>query len=202
MADRDLLRTTLDLPVFTERLCLRAYRADDLENVFRLRSNPEVVAMLYGDPMTREEAPEALARYLTPPVLEADGDELKIAVERREDGAYLGNLKLQLLSREHLQGEIGYVFDPRHQGRGYALEAARKALELGFGHFGMHRISAHCDVRNTGSWRLMEKLGMRREAHYREKEFFKGAWAEDFVYAILAREWASPEDSPARVRPA
>ena len=75
MADRDLRHTTLDLPVLTERLCLRTYCADDLENVFRLRSNPEVVAMLYGDPMTRKEAPEVLARYMTPPVLEVDGDE-------------------------------------------------------------------------------------------------------------------------------
>ncbi|WP_420403162.1 GNAT family N-acetyltransferase [Nisaea sp.] len=197
MADRDLLRTALALPVMTERLRLRAYRNDDLENIFRLRSNPGVVALLYGDPMTRSEATEALALYMTPPVLEADGDELRIAVERRADGAYVGNLKLQLLSRAHLQGEIGYVLDPRHQGRGYALEAARKALELGFAHFGMHRISAHCDVRNIASWKLMEKLGMRREAHYREKEFFKGAWAEDFVYAILRREWASRADSPA-----
>jgi len=196
VADRDLRATTLDLPVLTERLRLRAYREDDLENIFRLRSNPEVVAMLYGGPMTREEAPEALAQHMAPPCLEADGDELKIAVERRADGAYLGNLKLQLLSREHLQGEIGYVFDPRQQGRGYALEAARKALELGFAHFGLHRISAHCDVRNIASWKLMEKLGMRREAHYREKEFFKGAWAEDYVYAILEREWAGRADPP------
>lgn len=191
MADRDLKQTRLELPVLTERLCLRAYRADDLENLFRLRSNPDVVAMLYGEPMTQAEVPEALARHMLPPVLEEDGDEVKFVVERRQDGAYLGNLKLQLLSREHLQGEIGYVFEPRHQGQGYALEAAQKAVDLGFAHFGMHRIQAHCDVRNKGSWRLMEKLGMRREAHFREKEFFKGAWAEDYIYAILEREWAA-----------
>ncbi len=189
-----LKNRTLELPVLTERLCLRAYREDDLENVFRLRSNPDVVKLLYGDPLTWEEAPGALARHMSAPRFDADGDELKLAVERQSDGAYLGNLKLQILSVEYLQGEIGYVFDPQYHGKGYAREAATAALDLGFRHFGMHRIRAHCDARNTASWRLMQKLGMKREAHFRESEFFKGVWAEDFIYAILAREWTgTPE---------
>lgn len=191
-----LKNRTVELPVLTERLCLRAYCEDDLENIFQLRSNPDVMKLLYGEPMTREEAREALDRYLATRRFDADGDELKLAVERRADGAYLGNLKLQILSIEHLQGEIGYVFNPQYHGRGYAREAATAALDLGFRHFGMHRIRAHCDARNTASWRLMEKLGMRREAHFRESEFFKGVWAEDFIYAILAREWgARPKKS-------
>lgn len=189
MQPGNLKNRTVELPILTERLCLRAYREDDLENLFRLRSNPDVVELLYGDPLTEEEAPEFLARYMSASGFDADGDELMLAVERRKDSAFLGSLKLQILSVEHLQGEIGYVFDPRYHGKGYAREAATAALDLGFRHFGMHRISAHCDVRNTASWRLMQKLGMKREAHFREREFFKGAWAEDFIYAILAREW-------------
>jgi len=190
-----LKNRTVELPVLTERLCLRAYREDDLENIFQLRSNPDVMKLLYGEPMTREEAREALDRHMSAPRFDADGDELKMAVERRSDGAYLGNLKLQILSIEHLQGEIGYVFDPRHHGKGYAREAATAALDLGFRHFGMHRIRAHCDARNTASWKLMQKLGMKREAHFRESEFFKGVWAEDFIYAILAREWAGTAEA-------
>lgn len=190
MADRDLLRTTLELPVMTERLCLRAYREDDLRDLLALRSNPEAVSLLYGDPLTAEDAPALLAEYMSRPMLEADGGKIMFAVERRRDGTYLGNVKLQLLSREHLQGEIGYVFDPRHHGQGYAREAAVALLDLGFRHFGMHRIQAHCDARNVASWKLMQKLGMTREAHFREHEFFKGVWADDYIYGILAREWS------------
>lgn len=186
-----LKNRTIELPVLTERLCLRAYRQDDLENVFRLRSNPDVVKLLYGDPLTRDEVPELLTKYMSPPRFDVDGDELKLAIERRADGAYLGNLKLQILSVEHRQGEIGYALDPQYQGKGYAREAATAGLDLGFRHFGMHRIRAHCDARNTASWKLMQKLGMKREAHFRESEFFKGVWAEDFIYAILAREWGA-----------
>ncbi|WP_028467515.1 GNAT family N-acetyltransferase [Nisaea denitrificans] len=189
-----LKNRTVELPVLTERLCIRAHREDDLENLFRLRSNPDVVELLYGDPLTEEEAPGLLAKYMSVSRFDEDGDQLTLAVERRSDGAYLGNLKLQIISIEHLQGEIGYVFDPRYHGKGYAREAAIAALDLGFRHFGMHRIRAHCDARNTASWRLMQKLGMKREAHFRESEFFKGVWAEDFIYAILAREWTgTPE---------
>ncbi len=62
-------------------------------------------------------------------------------------------------------------------------------LELGFGRVDLHRIFARCDVGNAASWRLMERLGMRREAHFREHAIFKGRWDEEFHYALLQREW-------------
>jgi RimJ/RimL family protein N-acetyltransferase len=64
-------------------------------------------------------------------------------------------------------------------------------LRLGFAGLGLHRIIGRCDARNDASARLMERLGMRREAHFRENEIFKGAWGDEYVYAILAAEWAA-----------
>ena len=63
-------------------------------------------------------------------------------------------------------------------------------LDFGFGQFNLHRIFGRCDARNTPPWRLMERLGMRREAHFREHAMFKGGWDEEFYYAMLSREWA------------
>lgn len=87
------------------------------------------------------------------------------------------------------QGEIGYIFNPAYHGQGYATEAARVLLELGFEGLGLHRIYARCAAANTASWRVMERLGMRREAHLRENLFVKGAWDEELIYAMLEDEW-------------
>jgi RimJ/RimL family protein N-acetyltransferase len=101
----------------------------------------------------------------------------------------VGDVVLKWLSEEHRQGEIGYVFNPEFQGEGLAREASEALLRLGFEDMGLHRIVAECDPRNGPSWRLMERLGMRREAHLREFEIFKGEWGDLYVYAMLAEEY-------------
>ena len=62
-------------------------------------------------------------------------------------------------------------------------------LQISFGQFGLHRIIGRCDARNTASSGLLERLGMRREAHFRQNEYVKGEWCDELVYAILAEEW-------------
>jgi RimJ/RimL family protein N-acetyltransferase len=101
----------------------------------------------------------------------------------------VGHFSLFFASQGHRQGEIGFVMHPDQHGHGYATEGAELMLRLGFEELGLHRIVGRCDARNTGSGRLMERLGMRREAHLIENEFIKGEWTDEFVYAILDREW-------------
>ncbi len=79
----------------------------------------------------------------------------------------IGEISLIWRSVEDRQGEIGYIFNPDQHGRGYATEAANAMLRYGFEELGLHRIHARCDLRNSASWRVMERLGMRREAHFR-----------------------------------
>ena len=80
---------------------------------------------------------------------------------------------------------------PEHHGRGYGKEGALLLLRLGFEELRLHRIVGRCDARNAASARLMERLGMRREAHLLENEFVKGEWADELDYAMLEREWAA-----------
>jgi RimJ/RimL family protein N-acetyltransferase len=63
-------------------------------------------------------------------------------------------------------------------------------MEYGFGPLGLHRICACTGRHNTISWRLMERLSMRREAHFSESHKVAGQWDDEFVYAILADEWS------------
>lgn len=83
----------------------------------------------------------------------------------------------------------GWSIHPGAQGRGYATEGAREMLRLGFEEFGLHRIVAECDPRNAASIRVMEKLGMRREADHIDAMFLKGEWVGSTVFAMLESEW-------------
>lgn len=176
-------------PLTTDRLLLRPYRADDLESLHDLERRDETARYLYNEPLSREETKALLDRRRKLVAIDDEGDEIVLAVELRTTGALIGHVNLELKSREHRQGEIGYVLHPDHQGHGYATEAASVMLRLGFEELGLHRIVGRLDARNAASAAVLERLGMRREAHLRENEHVKGEWVDELVFAILAEEW-------------
>ncbi|MGW2630701.1 GNAT family N-acetyltransferase [Streptomyces chattanoogensis] len=180
---------TPDYPIRTERLELRPLRADDFEAVYAYQRLPEVCRYLYWGPYEEEESRAAIATKATRTTLRETGDILNLAVVLHETGRLIGDVTFVLTSTEHRQGGIGYVFHPEHSGHGYATEAGRALLQLGFDDLQLHRIQAELDGRNTASARLLERLGMRREGHLRENEFLDGEWADEVIYAMLAREW-------------
>lgn len=187
-----MLRPTY--PITTARLLLRPFTMDDLDALYAIQSRPDVTRYLYWEPRTRDEVSEAIATRVQRTALEAEGDTLVLAIELRETGALVGDVNLHWLSEAHRQGEIGFVLHPDYHGQGYAREAAVEMLRLGFEGLRMHRIIGRCDGANGASARLMERLGMRREAHLRQNEFVKGEWCDEFVYAMLADEWQALKD--------
>ncbi|MGC5019559.1 GNAT family N-acetyltransferase [Micromonospora sp. DT47] len=178
-----------DLPVRTERLDLRAFTPADLPALHSYRSRADVTRYLLFAAEDEATTRATLATKCRRTALRAEGDVLCLAVVVRRTGTLVGDVVLTWTSAAHRQGEIGYVFHPDHAGRGYATEAARAMLRLGFDELDLHRIVGRLDARNTASARLLQRLGMRREAHLRENECVKGEWADEAVYALLAREW-------------
>lgn len=179
----------LDYPIRTGRLVLRPFEPGDLDDFHAYRSRPDVNRYLYGECVTREESAELLVTLVSDNELTGEGQRLALAIHLPEAGKVIGSAVLKWLSEKDRQGEIGYSLNPEFGGHGYATEAARTMLKLGFEDLGLHRIIAQCDPRNEPSWRLMERLGMRREAHFRQNEIFKGEWGGLFVYAILEEEY-------------
>lgn len=180
---------TSELPIRTERLLLRLYTEDDLDDVYAMQARPDVARYLYWGPRTRDEARESLGKKIASNRLRAEGDDLTLAVVLPDTGTVIGDVLLVWVSGEHRQGEIGYIFHPDHGGHGYATEAARVMLRLGFEGLGLHRISGRLDARNTASAGVLERLGMRREAHLVQNELVKGEWTDEMIYAILEDEW-------------
>jgi RimJ/RimL family protein N-acetyltransferase len=113
----------------------------------------------------------------------------QFAVTLKPTGQLIGNCGVRRNTPETHEGDIGYELDPRFWGKGYATEAGRAVLDFGFSQLRLHRISAWCIAENSGSARVLEKLGMRQEGRLREHDYFKDRWWDILVYAILYDEW-------------
>jgi RimJ/RimL family protein N-acetyltransferase len=177
------------LPLETERLLLRPFTAEDFDALYAIQSRDDVARWLYWGPLSEDEVRASLERKIGATTLVKEGDRLSLAVVLKSSSELIGEGSVFLLSAEHRQGEIGFVFHPDHHGHGYATETARLLLQLAFEEFGLHRVIGRLEPRNAASARLLERLGMRREAHFVENEFVKGEWQSELVYALLEREW-------------
>jgi RimJ/RimL family protein N-acetyltransferase len=176
-------------PIRTERLALRPYAAGDVDVLYSYHRLPEVARYLETEPRSRAEVQAMVAQRASTRMLTAEGQALCLVAELAGSGEVVGDCVLFWRSRAHQRGEIGYTFSPACQGRGLATEAATALLWLGFAGLRLHRIVARCDARNTASARVMERAGMRREAHLVQNEFVKGEWTDELIYAILRTEW-------------
>lgn len=181
----------LDYPLLTERLVLRPFTRGDVDAVHAYRGRADVARYLFDPPLSRDECALAIQQRTVQIDLELENDRIVLAVETRDSPALVGEISLIQRSLDARQGEVGWIFHPDHQGKGYAREAMIRLIEIGFGAGDLHRIYARCDARNVPSWRLMERLGMQREAHFREHARFKGGWDEEFYYAILRRDFVA-----------
>jgi RimJ/RimL family protein N-acetyltransferase len=180
----------LDWPVTTQRLTLRPAEQRDALPTYAFRSD-EVVAHWLTDLPRDPRAWE-----------EGFGDRIANTLIVEKDGEIIGDLYLHVQDpwsqaevRQQAAGtlaEIGYVFDPAHAGRGYATEAVREELRICFEDIGVRRVIAQCFADNEPSWRLMERLGMRREQHTKKDSLHRnGEWLDGMMYALLADEWLS-----------
>ena len=182
-----------DGPIHTARLILRPFAPRDLDDLYEYQSRPDVARYLHWEARDRAQVLEALEQQCREVVLDKEGDWLTYAVALPENGKVIGEVGLKWLSAENRQGEIGFVFNPDYSGRGLATEAAEAMLHRGFDDLGLHKIIGSCMAQNALSARLMERLGMRLEAHLIHNEIIKGQWADELVYAILDYERRAAE---------
>lgn len=178
-------------PVRTARLSIRRATPDDAATTWGWRRLPEV-----GEWITRAptDYPTYRAQFTDPARLAvtlvvevADGRPVGDLMVRVEDGWAQDEVADQ---GRGVQAEIGWTFAPAFHGQGLATEAVRAAITVCFSHLGLRRVHAGCFAANEPSWRLMERLGMRREEHSRKSGLHRsGEWMDGMDYALLAEEW-------------
>ena len=174
------------LPLRTDRLVLRAWSQDDLDDIHVYRGREDTTRWLMLGPQPRERVAELIAVRAAMTSVEADGDWVHLVVEH--EGRVIGDLTLKWGALTDAQAEIGWVFHPDEQGQGFALESSRALRDVAFDVLGAHRVHAQLDPRNERSARLCAALGMRQEAHLREESWFKGEWGDLAIWAMLAHE--------------
>lgn len=177
-------------PIHTERLLLRPFEDGDLQAMYAMQSNEDVVRLLYYEVRSLDEVRASLARKIAALEIAGEGDGVGVAVVLRDTGELVADLSLWCISEGHSQGELGFVVHPAHQRKGYATEASRPMLDFAFETVGLHRVIGRTEARNMASERVFQKLGMRREGLLIENEWVKGEWQSELVYAVLAEEWA------------
>ncbi|GGV87241.1 acetyltransferase [Streptomyces gelaticus] len=180
--------TVFSEPLKTDRLVLRLFAENDLDDMYAYQGLPEVARYLYRPPRDRARCAEVIGRIGQGTHWKEDGDSLTLAVCRHDTPGVIGEVMVSLSSAYAGQAEIGWVFHPDHGGRGYATEAALALRDLAFQQLSVHRLFARIDADNTASVRICERLSMRREAHLIENDRDDRGWGSEYVYAILARE--------------
>lgn len=172
----------------TERLYLRRFHEKDYKDLYEYLSQWEVVKYEPYNPLTLKQCvDEAKSRSHSPNYW---------AVILKEDGKMVGNIYFRQSDPvKFMTWELGYIFNPFYWGNGYATEAAEQVLRHGFEDLKAHRVVANCNPENGRSWKLMERLGMRRERHAKNDIFFrygvdgKPLWQDSFQYAMLREEF-------------
>ncbi|MFL6062869.1 MAG: GNAT family N-acetyltransferase [Marmoricola sp.] len=184
----------LTWPRRTERLTLRMLVDDDVEPLWRIRSRPDVAQWMTERSLDLEKFTEGMRepfRIAATIVVEHEGVVVGDLMLRVEDSWAQTEVKEQAVGTK---AEIGWCFDPAVQGRGLATEAVRELLRIAFEGVGLHRVVAICFAANTPSWKLMERVGMRREGYTVKDALHRsGEWMDGMEYALLAEEWAASQ---------
>ena len=171
----------------TERLLLRAFQLDDVEDVLAYASDPEVARYLPApQSYARQDAEEFVARRVL-----ASWD-IRPVWALTLNGSVIGDIELRF-NAQHETAELGYSVAKDHWGQGLASEAARAVVQWGFQERGLAKVFARADARNTNSLRVMEKLGMIREGLLRSHLERRGERIDEVYYAVLRTEWLSME---------
>jgi len=179
------------IPIETERLILRPLTPDDTPALLAYRADEESCRYLPFPPMDEEEIARRLREQWGRLAFDAAEQSITLGITLRT-GELIGDAVLFLHSPTHRTGEIGYVLHPDQVGKGYASEAATALLRVAFDGLGLHRVVGRLDARNSASARVLERIGMQREALLREDEWFKGEWSSTLIYAILEHDRAAP----------
>jgi aminoglycoside 6'-N-acetyltransferase len=172
----------------TERLVARRFGPRDLEAFVAMRADPDVARFQSWETFTIEDG----RAFITALAGCHPGEPgwYQIALEDRASGQFVGDCGLRIVEDDNRLAQIGYTIARKFWGKGLATEAVAGLTRHAFAAFSLHRITASVDPRNRASCRVLEKAGFRKEAHFRQSEWFKGEWADDAVYALLASDAA------------
>jgi len=170
------------------RIVLREFKESDWMDVHEYACDPEVSRYMEWGPNTEDETRTFIQRALGWQK-EDPRRFYELAVTNADDGAVIGAAGIRMTEAPFDQADVGYCYHKKVWGQGTATEVCKALLKFGFEELDLHRIVAKCDADNVGSARVLQKSGMRQEAHFVKDLYAKGAWRDTLLFAILQEEW-------------
>jgi RimJ/RimL family protein N-acetyltransferase len=180
------------LPIFTRHTIIRKFDPKDASDIlefslaadFWLARNiswePSMDSIVEYYEQMKDIYPDSYAKWLD------------LVIELKEINKIVGSVGIGFLKEDKRQAMVGCLLSCEYQGQGIASEALMAIISFGFRNMGFHRVYARTGKLNRASWKLMERVGMRREAHFRKSHTVINDWDDEYVYAILAEEWKLP----------
>jgi RimJ/RimL family protein N-acetyltransferase len=165
-------------------------RLEESEAMFAYRSLDDIRRYQNWEPSGVDEI-RTFIKDQSPLEMDTPGTWFQLGIFLRASNTLAGDCGFRFPPEETQQAEIGISLSPAYQGKGYATEVLCRCLDFLFDDLDKHRVFASVDPENTKSIHLLERIGMRKEAHFHESLWFKGRWADDIVFAILEKEWRS-----------
>lgn len=172
----------------TERLYLKPISEHDIENVYKLQCLEETAKYnTSGIPDNINETINLVEQW----ILENNKERTKkltFAVELIDGNKFIGLVGINLGKEHYKNAEVWFQYDYNFWNKGYATESLRRIINFGFEDLNLHRIEAGCAVENIGSIKVLEKVGMLKEAHTRKLLPLKSGWSDNYGYAILSTD--------------
>jgi RimJ/RimL family protein N-acetyltransferase len=179
----------MPFPLETDRLVLRYFRVTDLDVFHAYRSDPQVARFQGWDIPYAIKNAQSFIDEMENALPGTPGKWFQAAIELKDTKTLVGDCAFHVMANDTRQAYLGFTLGVSHWCRGYSGEACRRLLDYLFDELNLHRVVAECDVKNVASYKLLERLGFRREAQLIENIWFKGAWGSEYHNAILEREW-------------
>lgn len=167
----------------SERLLLRQMTANDINEVFEIRSNPDLMKYIPRPILKNKEEVLELIDTINGNIAENKG--INWAITLKPDNKLLGYIGHYRIKWENFRSEIGYMILPEAQGKGIVSEAVNLIIKYGFEEMKMHSLEAVVDPENIASAKVLEKNGFVKEAHFREDCFFNGKFYDSVIYSLL-----------------
>jgi [ribosomal protein S5]-alanine N-acetyltransferase len=176
------------LQLYTDRLLIRPFGVDDCNDLFEYLSLPEIYVFEPGDPISIDQAFDLC-------IERSKGFDF-LAVELVNESKMIGHLYFgQMEQNEFQTWELGYIFNPKYQNKGYCTEASKRLIKYAFEEMKVHRVNAYCNPYNHASWKVLEKAGLQKEGYFKEKAFFRRdsednpLWHDCSAYGLIKKEY-------------
>ncbi len=167
----------------SKRLIFRNFLWSDVQNLFEIRSNDQV--MNYMDTVKHQSITDAMNLINNINTSFAEKNGINWAIVEKSSNEFIGYFGYWRLMKDHCRAEIGYALSPEFWGNGYMIEAMEELIDFGFKEFKIHSIEANVNPNNKSSIRLLKKSGFKKEAHFRENYLYNDKFIDSVIYCLL-----------------